>query len=99
MSKEVELCSFIGTLTYSLVASYIGCDVNWELVGDKLFLAVKIPIAGKGVCIIVIDIANPFNREDMSNMTELTFRQIEAAVLLADKESECKTTESSSSEN
>lgn len=99
-SKEVELCSFIGTLTYSLVTSYFGCDVSWEVLGNELLLAVKIPIAGKGTFVLVMEIdIESFGQKDMSMMTEVTFRRIEAAVLLADKESECKTTESSSSEN
>ena len=98
--KEVQFSAFIGSLTHEIITRLIGSCVTWEIVGDELFMAAKVPIAGEGSMMFAAGFKiEDFERKDMSGVACEVFDKLDAAVLLIARRNECKTTESSSSEN
>ena len=98
--KELHLSAFMGSLSHEIITRLMGSCVTWEVIGDELFMAAKVPIAGEGTVMFAVGFKiEDFERKDVLGIVSEVFENIDAAVLLIARRNECKTTESSSSEN
>lgn len=98
--KVIQLSAFMGSLSYAIITTFIGSCVTWEVIGDELFMAAKVPVAGEGTMMFAAGFKiEDFEQKNMSGLTEDVFRKLDDAVLLIARRSGCKTTDSSSSEN
>lgn len=98
-SPAIQFSAFMGSLSYAIITTFIGSCVTWEVIGDELFMAAKVPVAGEGTLTFGASFKiEDFEQKDMSGLTEDVFRKLNDVLLIA-RRSGRKTTDSSSSEN